>query len=200
MKLNSKYFDQIRVKPEEDRLKQKEEPPCEWPGCTSPASHRAPKGRGKEGEYYNYCLAHVREYNKSYNYFTGMDDGDVIDYQKSAMTGHRPTWSMGANSSARSSKNAGDKPAAPEFDDPFDVLREMGGVPVQPKKPIRNAERKALQSLGLDETATPEEAKAQFKLMVKRHHPDANKGAKGKEEKLREIIQAYDYLKTSGFC
>jgi len=200
MKLTSKYFDQIRVKPEEDRLQEKDEPQCEWPGCSNIATNRAPKGRGKEGEYHNYCLVHVREYNKSYNYFSGMDNDDVVDYQKSAMTGHRPTWSMGANPTGSAGPETADSKANPKLDDPFDVLREMGGVPVTPKKPIRNAERKALEALGLDETASPEEAKTQFKLMVKRHHPDANKGAKEKEEKLREIIQAYDYLKTSGFC
>jgi len=200
VKLTSKYFDQIRVKPEEDRLKEKDEPQCEWPGCSNIATHRAPKGRGKEGEYHNYCIRHVREYNKTYNYFSGMDNDDVIDYQKSAMTGHRPTWSMGKNPGGNAGAEAPDSKTNPKINDPFDVLREMGGVPVTPKKPIRNAERKALEALGLDETATPDEAKAQFKLMVKRHHPDANKGAKEKEAKLREIIQAYDYLKTSGFC
>ena len=36
--------------------------------------------------------------------------------------------------------------------------------------------------------------------MVKRHHPDANGGDRTSEDKLREIIEAYDYLKKTGFC
>jgi DnaJ-class molecular chaperone len=64
---------------------------------------------------------------------------------------------------------------------------------------VRNAERKALDALGLEADASPEEAKARFKALVKRHHPDANGGDRSSEDKLREIIQAYNYLKSSGF-
>ena len=38
--------------------------------------------------------------------------------------------------------------------------------------------------------------KARYKDMVKRHHPDANGGARSSEDKLREIIRAYNFLKT----
>ena len=55
-------------------------------------------------------------------------------------------------------------------------------------------------TLGLDETADGAEVKARYKALVKRHHPDANGGARESEDKLREIIQAYSYLKSVGFC
>ena len=42
--------------------------------------------------------------------------------------------------------------------------------------------------------------KARFKALVKRLHPDANGGDRGSEDKLREIIQAYNHLKAAGFC
>ena len=73
MKLESKIFDRIRVKPDEDRLLRDQNPPCAWPECTGAGTHRAPKGRGHDGEYHLFCLNHVREYNRSYNYFSGMD-------------------------------------------------------------------------------------------------------------------------------
>ena len=50
----------------------------------------------------------------------------------------------------------------------------------------------------LPETATKAEIKARFKELVKRHHPDSNGGDRGSEDKLREIIQAYNYLKQAG--
>jgi DnaJ-class molecular chaperone len=65
---------------------------------------------------------------------------------------------------------------------------------------VRNAERKALHELGLEEGADRVEIKARFKLLVKRHHPDANGGDRATEDKLREIIQAYNYLKSTGAC
>ena len=61
---------------------------------------------------------------------------------------------------------------------------------------MRNAERKALHELGLEVGADKAEIKAKFKVLVKRHHPDANSGDRATEDKLREIIQAYNYLKT----
>jgi hypothetical protein len=42
--------------------------------------------------------------------------------------------------------------------------------------------------------------KARSKELVKRHHPDANGGDRTSEDKLREIIEAYNYLKKTGFC
>jgi DnaJ-class molecular chaperone len=40
--------------------------------------------------------------------------------------------------------------------------------------------------------------KSRFKEQVKLHHPDLNGGDKRSEDKLREIIQAYNYLKQAG--
>src|ERR1700712_3170751 len=98
MKFDSPFFDRIRVKPGQDRRVRTDLPTCDWPGCSAEASHRAPKGRQREGEYWRFCLAHVREYNHSYNYFAGMTDDAVALFQKDALTGHRPTWKMGNDS------------------------------------------------------------------------------------------------------
>src|SRR5689334_23958805 len=49
-------------------------PACQWPSCSGPATHRAPKGRLRANEYWRFCLEHVREYNNSYNFFAGMSE------------------------------------------------------------------------------------------------------------------------------
>jgi DnaJ-like protein len=209
MKLNSPIFDRIRVKPGQERQRAADQTACQWPGCTCAGSHRAPKGRLREGEYWRFCLEHVREYNSSYNYFAGMSDEAVARYQKDAITGHRPTWKLGLNG-----KQPGNSPAgAARFHgafsdaaDPFGVYTELGSQtrartePPQPGRTVRNAERKALDTLGLDPDAQKSDIKARFKLLVKRHHPDANGGDRTCEDRLREIIQAYNYLKSAGFC
>jgi len=64
---------------------------------------------------------------------------------------------------------------------------------------VRNAERRALDVLGLEAEASAQEVKSRFKELVKRHHPDANGGDRSSEDRLREIIQAYKYLKSIGF-
>jgi DnaJ-class molecular chaperone len=58
------------------------------------------------------------------------------------------------------------------------------------------AARKALHVLGLDDDAGPPEIKARYKDLVKRLHPDANSGDRSNEDRLREIINAYNVLRT----
>ena len=48
-------------------------------------------------------------------------------------------------------------------------------------------------------SATPQQVKTRFKELVKRHHPDANGGDRSTEDRLVEVIQAYNYLKSVGF-
>ncbi|WP_163540506.1 DnaJ domain-containing protein, partial [Klebsiella pneumoniae] len=75
--------------------------------------------------------------------------------------------------------------------------RPQGASQAEPEgRLIRNAERKALTALNLDIHATAAEIKARFKELAKRLHPDANGGDRSREDKLREIIQAYNYLKS----
>src|SRR5262245_103174 len=61
MKLDSKYFDSVRVKPDHEKAVSQEAPVCQWKGCSAAGLHRAPRGRGHEGEYYLLCLEHVRQ-------------------------------------------------------------------------------------------------------------------------------------------
>ncbi len=202
MKLDSPLFDKIRVKPGEDRRARTTEHVCEWPDCRNEATHRAPKGRGREKDYWRYCLDHVRQYNQNYNFFQGMSDDDVRRYQKDALTGHRPTWKMGTGKFADPGRFYAENGI-----DPLGMYREFAGgrSSAQPNaasegRTIRNAERKAFNTLGLEISASRVEIKAKFHDLVKRHHPDSNGGDRSTEDRLIEIIQAYNYLKTAGFA
>jgi DnaJ domain len=205
MKIHSKYFDSIRVKPDTQRVTPSEAPTCQWKGCAAAGVHRAPKGRGHEGEYYLFCLEHVRNYNATYNYFEGMSNAQVEEFQKDAVTGHRPTWKAGANAWAHGTRH-GASGAEGAFG------RRAGGnshaffawhvrrnnTDPATKRKLKPLELRALETMHLDCMATGEAIKARFKELVKRHHPDANGGDTRSEDKLREIIQAYTYLKQAG--
>lgn len=200
MKFDSPLFDRIRVKPDKDRSLRKEGPACQWAGCRERATHRAPKGRGRDKDYWHYCIDHVRQYNQNYNFFAGMKDDQVAAYQKDALTGHRPTWKMGTGKRSARADMGG-------ADDVMGVFEEIHGRSTRggPSKKsenrvIRNVERRALETLGLEVGATNVEVKARFKILVKRHHPDANGGDRSSEDRLVEIIQAYNYLKSAGFA
>jgi curved DNA-binding protein CbpA len=205
MNFDSKLFDRIRIKPRSETQQQAVRdtaPPCEWPGCAGAGTHRAPKGRMQEREYWRFCIDHVREYNQSYNYFSGMSDDAVARFQKDALTGHRPTWKMGANGGVRGKSKAED--AFGGAADPFHVFSELNGRgrwrpgpgAAPEARPIFNAERKALRVLGLEASATSADIKIRFKSLVKQHHPDTNGGDRSTEDRLIEIIKAYNYLKS----
>lgn len=143
----------------------------------------------------------MREYNQNYNFFSGMNADAVARYQKDALTGHRPTWKMGAN--------GGKKGAEAEIDmasDPFSMFSEINGraswrkgpeaAPKAETRKVMNAERKALLVMGLGPSATLADVKTKYKALVKQHHPDANGGDRSTEDRLIEIIKAYNYLKT----
>ena len=200
MKLDSKYFDKIRIKPAAT-VKERAEAavkPCEWPGCDNPARHKAPKGRDAEGQYWNYCTTHVQQYNKTYNYFQGMKDDEQADFRKDAQTGHRPTWKLGQNGTAFSGST---RRAAKNIDDPLNVLiKEKIKTNAKHGRSLRRNEIEALQALDLPEDATPAEVKSKYKTLVKRLHPDANNGSRANEDTLKAVIKAYDTLRATGFC
>ena len=207
MDLNSRLFDSIRIKPSCDEPKAAPaEATCDTPGCTRPGLHRAPKGRKAEGQYWRFCIDHVRAYNATYNYFDGMNDAAVQAYQKDAIIGHRPTWAMGVN---RAGQAKPDEPARDwAYVDPLGILRGEGAEggrarrkPPEPERPRHSATvRKALDMLGLEEGADQAAIKAQYKALVKRFHPDANGGDRSFEERLRDIIRAHDVLRAAGLC
>ncbi len=205
MNTKSKYFDSIRIK---KGSKAKAEKPvddsCQWKDCQKPGTHKAPLGRDREGQYIRLCIEHVREYNKSYNYFSGLGDDAIAKFQKDALTGHRPTWTMGVN------KASGKRPLSDG--DPRSAIADRiisrsmrrtgqagskGGGPVRKLKAL---EKKAFDDLSMPHNSTADELKTRYKALVKRHHPDTNGGDRSTEERLRQIIQSYKILKQGGFC
>lgn len=204
MKLDSKYFDKIRSKAVKSDSQQSTAPKCARTDCQETGKYPAPKGRNREGEYFHFCLKHVRDYNRSYNYFNGMNDEEIMEYLEHGVIGHRPTWAMNMHmgkAEAEGQKRTGWSQHT--FNDSFDFFPHEKQSEKQnnsKKRSIRNMERKCLLTLNLDIDATSEQIKARYKELVKRHHPDVNGGDRTSEDKLREIITAYNYLKEAGFC
>ncbi|AJY46218.1 J domain-containing protein [Martelella endophytica] len=212
MNLDSKYFDRLRTKrkrPTTTRAEQEAaNPVCQWDGCNKPGKHRAPVGRNAEGQFFLFCFEHVKEYNKGYNYFDGLSDSEIARYQKEALTGHRPTWTVGVNGDTRraplnGSKKAGNAASFSRMRDPFGFVNDGEGArPQRPKRErkLKTLEARAFDTLGLTASATSDDIKKQYKALVKKHHPDTNGGDRGSEEIFRAVVQAYQLLKQSGFC
>ena len=195
MNLNSHHFDRIRSKTWKaaKAATVSSSVGCDHPGCLAKGEYRAPQGRDREGSYFSFCLEHVREYNATYDYFSGMSDDAVARFQKEALVGHRPTWSMGVNGAAGETGSVDDL-----HPDSLGIFRARARqARTENARPrYSQATTKALQALGLDEAADVAAVKARYKQLVKQLHPDANGGDRSNEDKLREIIRAYNFLKT----
>jgi curved DNA-binding protein CbpA len=212
MKLDSKYFDGIRTSRKKAPEAAPQAPLCQWDGCDKPGAHRAPVGRNAEGQFFLFCFEHVKDYNKGYNYFSGLSDGEIARYQKEAITGHRPTWTVGVNKAAKDaplhstarSGASGPQATQQRFKDPFGFVSQARAngtsrFETQGRK-LKTLESKAFDTMGLGGNASSSEIKTRYKELVKKHHPDANGGDRGSEERFRAVIQAYQLLKQAGFC
>ena len=139
--------------------------------------------------------------------FAGLPDEDVAQHQKDDAIGHRPTWFIGVNPWAkkRGPRNGTRGGFAHRFStvDPLNLFAEQATAKPgdgQPERQLKRAERKCLRQLNLEDNATKADIKARFKELVKRLHPDHNHGDRRSEDKLREVIQAYNYLRQAGLA
>ena len=175
---------------------------CAHPGCTAPAEFRAPKSRDKLHDYVWLCLDHVREHNLKWDFFKGMSEREIAQFQKEAMTGHRPTWTLGRRH-AKAPNGTGANGGPYVVDDVYTFLDDgpnVGAARTQAPRPARRVTKMEAQNLtilGLDTSASLNEVKARYKELVKRYHPDTNGGDQKAEERLKQVIKAYGMLKAS---
>ena len=175
---------------------------CDHPGCRLAATARAPKSRDMLHEHYWFCQPHAAEYNRNWNFFAGMSEGEVRRRQQDELfTGGRPTWEMKAGRfsreaaafSARFGKGEG-------YRDPFNLFGKNGGRP-QPEPEDRRLgkiERAALADLDLDVNADSAKIRGRYTELVRRLHPDANNGDRSGENRLQRVIRAYQGLRKAG--
>ena len=121
--------------------------PCDFPGCCGAGEYRAPKSRDHLRDYYWFCLDHVREYNKAWDYYAGLKPEEIEEAIRSDTTWHRPTWRLGANS-ASSRQKFGFR-----IDDPLGVFDDDGHAP-PPTARVSSAEEEAMTVLGLEAPLT----------------------------------------------
>jgi hypothetical protein len=195
-------FVDIRVKkPDAETVaRDPSELPCDHIGCTRAGGHKAPKGRAHDGQFWHFCAGHAAEYNRRWNYFEGMSEAELADYQRKEETGHRPTWTFRSGrldkfSSAMRGFQAGRRA------DPFGMF----GSGAASSDPLPKARRRltrlqslALEAMSLEENAEPAQIRARYAELVKRWHPDSNGGDRGAETNLQRVLKAYQTLKAGG--
>jgi hypothetical protein len=163
---------------------------CDMPGCAEGGEHKAPRDRSLNGHYW-FCLTHVQEYNKAWDFFSGMSQAEIESQIVRSLLWDRPTRRY----------------------DGFAVLEENlykkawqtyhytdKEPPKKDEKPAidrTSPEFQALAIMGLEPPLTMKAIKARYKELAKKHHPDVNKGSPESEELLKSINMAYTILKLS---
>ena len=164
---------------------------CDWNNCFEIGEYRAPIEKDNSKNFRLLCLKHVKEFNKNWNYFSGMNDEEVINFLKSDITWHKPT--QGFSSSDNFFKVLWNNVLNEGFDD----LKFKKYLNNDRNLKFNNNDIKAFAVLGISVGLKWDKIQQKFKKLVKKFHPDINSGDKNYEEKLKVITLAYTQLKNT---
>ena len=176
---------------------------CDHPDCAEPGTFRAPKSRETPNQFLHFCLPHVQEYNKAWDYYKGLSESQMDEVRRQDVIGWRPTWPLGQ----LGGKGKGVKDELPRVDElRAKIFREFFGGKAgrargsQPQPPANDGftpeEHDSLHQFGLGLKTTWGDIKARYRSLVKAHHPDLHQEeAAVAEERLKLINRAYAVLK-----
>ncbi len=164
---------------------------CNWDNCSNEGEYKAPVERDNSKKYRLLCLKHIKEFNKNWNYFEGMNENQIYDFLKSDMTWHKQTQSFG------SSDNFFKVLWNNALRDELDKSKLKSQLNNMTQFKFNHNDIKAFSILGVSIGLNWKKIQEKFKKLVKKFHPDMNLGNKKYEEKLKIITLAYTQLKNT---
>ena len=169
---------------------------CEHPGCEEVGQYRAPKSPDELDEYKWFCKDHVREYNLKWNFFNGTTEEAIEAQAQKDRVWERETKPFRKSAEERAWSRLG-------VDDPHQVLGENAtrnpgtGRGQAGSRRLPPTERRALDILDAKDHWTKAEIRKQYKSLVKDLHPDMNGGNRDDEDRLQEVVWAWEQIKES---
>lgn len=168
---------------------------CEHPGCEETGQYRAPKSPDHLEEYLWFCKDHVREYNLKWNFFNGTTEEEMNAQIDKDRVWERETKPFGKPSEEQKAW------ARLGVDDPHQVLGENAtqnpGKSITGTRRLPPTERKAIEILEAKDHWTKVEIRKQYRALIKVLHPDMNGGDRSDEERLQEVVWAWEQVKES---
>ena len=165
---------------------------CDNVDCNEKGEFKAPKSRILLNEYYFFCLKHIKEYNKSWDFYKGLSVNQIESSMREDIIWNRPSWPLKGN--------------------PYKVIEQINNFFSEDieylnhnnkdnyfknkllDENLTEEEDKALSILGLKLPLTLEKIKKNYKKLVKIFHPDVNGNNKNAENKFKEINNSYKIL------
>ena len=162
---------------------------CEWENCEQNGDFKAPIEKDNSKNYRWLCEEHIKLFNKSWNYFEGMNQNEIENFIKSDITWHRPTQKFG------SSDNFFNILWNNALNDKFNFFKQENNINNLNGTKLYEKDKDALRIMELELNASWPIIQKRFKTLVKKFHPDKNAGNKQFEDKLKKITLAYSHLK-----
>ena len=166
---------------------------CDHDLCTELGEYKAPKSRLQLNEYYLFCLKHVTAYNKSWDFYKGLNVDQIeLSIRKDAIW-DRPSWPLKGNPhNIISQLKEFFNNYYGLFEKEKDFQNFLKKNTVEEKLNIE--EYKSLKILELSLPISLEKIKKKYKKLVKIFHPDVNNNNKKAENHFKEINEAYKVL------
>tara|TARA_X000000368_G_scaffold383501_1_gene341391 strand:- start:844 stop:1359 length:516 start_codon:yes stop_codon:yes gene_type:complete len=161
---------------------------CDWENCKKIGSYKAPFEKDNSRKYRLLCLEHIKIFNKKWNYFADMSNEEIEYFIKSDLTWHKSTKSFS------SSENFFNILWNNALEDKLNIFRSSNFKEFK-KTQLSRTDKDAFDIMDLKYDANWEEIHKKFKTLVKKYHPDKNRGSKKFEDKLKKITLAYSQLK-----
>lgn len=170
---------------------------CDHPDCPEAGAFPAPKSRQALNERYWFCLPHVQDYNRNWNYYADMGPAEVEQSVRADLTWGRATRPFAAASDRGKTKQ--------DEDELLSQLHAFSGSPYSRSRPEPEAirltpeQRTALELFSLKAPVAAEDVKKRYKALAKRLHPDLNGGDHSSEDRLKKINAAYQVIRDGVF-
>ena len=166
---------------------------CDHDLCTELGEYKAPKSRLQLNEYYLFCLKHVTAYNKSWDFYKGLNVDQIeLSIRKDAIW-DRPSWPLKGNpNNIISQLKEFFNNDYSLFEKEKDFQNFLKNKTIEEKLNIEEYE--SLKILELSLPISLEKIKKKYKKLVKIFHPDVNDNNKKAENHFKEINEAYKLL------
>ena len=169
---------------------------CDKIDCKQKGEFKAPKSRKNLNEYYFFCLDHVKEYNKSWDFYRGLTVNQIESSMREDIIWNRPSWPLKGN-----------------YNKVMDQINNFFNEEINDWHPneqnnnyfknklvdenLTKDENEALSTFNLELPLTLDKIKKTYKKLVKIFHPDVNGNDKKAEEKFKEIQDAFDRIERA---
>ncbi len=166
---------------------------CDKEGCENKGDYKAPKSRIMLNDYYFFCLEHIKEYNKSWDFYKGLSVNQIENSMREDIIWNRPSWPIKGNpyKVIEQINNF--------YSDDISELNSIEEDNIYFKNKLfdenlSTEESKALSILDIKLPLTLDKIKKNYKKLVKIFHPDVNGNNKNAEEKFKEINKSYKII------